>query len=75
MQRRILEDSYGRRDTSAEARVKEVYQDMNLETVYREYEDEKVAQIREVIYKLDESEGLKKVIFEGFLDKIYKRTK
>ena len=74
-QRKILENNYGRKDASAEAKVKEVYREMDLESVYRRYEDEKVGQIREAIYGIDESEGLKKSIFEGFLNKIYKRTK
>ena len=74
-QRKTLEDNYGRKDESAEARVKEVYNEMDLETVYRKYEDEKVVQIREAIYSIDESDGLKKSIFEGFLNKIHKRTK
>ena len=74
-QRKILEDNYGRKDASAEARVKEVYKEMDLESIYRVYEDEKVAQIKQAINSIDESEGLKKSIFEGFLNKIYKRTK
>ena len=48
---------------------------MDLENVYRKYEDEKVAKIREAICSIDESDGLKKSIFEGFLRKIHKRTK
>lgn len=74
-QRKALEDNYGKKNQSAETKVKEVYNEMDLEKVYRKYEDEKVGQIREVIYSIDESEGLKKSIFEGFLNKIHKRTK
>ena len=74
-QKRSLEDNYGKKNKVAEQRVKEVYDDMKLESVYREYEEVKVAEIRDVISKLDESEGLKQSIFQGFLDKIYKRTK
>ena len=74
-QRTALEENYGKKNKSAEAKVKEVYDEMELEGVYRKYEDEKVGQIREAIYAIDESEGLKKSIFEGFLNKIYKRSK
>ena len=74
-QRKALEDNYGKKDKSAEAKVKEVYNEMDLEKVYRKYEDKKVAEIREAIYSIDESDGLKKSIFEGFLRKIHKRTK
>ena len=74
-QRKTLEDNYGKKDKSAEAKVKEVYKEIDLENVYRKYEDVKVGQIREAIYSIDESDGLKKSIFEGFLQKIHKRTK
>ena len=74
-QRKVLEDNYGKKNISAEAKVKEIYHEMDLESIYRKYEDEKVCQIKEAIYAIDESEGLKKGIFEGFLNKIYKRTK
>ena len=74
-QRNVLEDNYGKKNKSAEGKVKEVYHEMDLESVYRKYEDEKVGQIKEAIYAIDESEGLKRGIFEGFLNKIYKRTK
>ncbi len=74
-QRKAIEDNYGKKDLSAETKVKEVYNEMDLEMVYRKYEDEKVGQIKEAIYSIDETEGLKKSIFEGFLNKIHKRTK
>ena len=74
-QRKTLEDNYGKKYKSAETKVKEMYTKMDLENVYRKYEDEKVGQIREAILSIDESEGLKKSIFEGFLNKIHKRRK
>ncbi|KAI4213896.1 MAG: hypothetical protein LQ351_003591 [Letrouitia transgressa] len=74
-QRQILEENYGQKNADAEAKVKAVYEEMDLDAVYKDYEAEKVRQIRELINSIDESEGLKKSIFEGFLDKIYKRTK
>ena len=74
-QRKALEDNYGKKDKSAETKVKEMYNEMDLENVYRKYEDQKVGQIRDAIFSIDESEGLKKSIFEGFLIKIHKRRK
>lgn len=74
-QRQILEENYGQKSAVAEAKVKAVYKEMDLDTVYKDYETKKVRQIRELINSIDESEGLKKSIFDGFLDKIYKRTK
>ncbi len=74
-QRTVLEENYGRKDAAKEAEVKKVFAELKLDEVYRAYEEEKVAEIREMIARVDESEGLKKEVFEGYLGKIYKRNK
>jgi len=74
-QRKILEDNYGRKDNDKEAVVKKLYDDMQLEKLYQEFEEKRVAELRDLISKVDESEGLKKTVFETFLAKIYKRSK
>ncbi|PGH00772.1 hypothetical protein AJ79_08110 [Helicocarpus griseus UAMH5409] len=74
-QRKVLEESYGRKDDALEAKVKVVFNELDLERVYREFEEEQVGKIRSMIENLDESEGLKKGVFESFLAKIYKRDK
>ncbi|CAK4030958.1 Farnesyl pyrophosphate synthase [Lecanosticta acicola] len=74
-QRKVLEQNYGKKDSKAEDEVKKVFNEMELDKVYAKYEEERVAEIREKIAKMDESEGLKKEIFEEFLRKIYKRSK
>ncbi|EER41032.1 farnesyl pyrophosphate synthetase [Histoplasma capsulatum var. duboisii H88] len=74
-QRRVLDESYGRKDATMEAKVKAVFNELNLEKVYRDFEEEQVDKIRTMIARLDESEGLKKAVFESFLAKIYKRDK
>ncbi|KAI9847972.1 MAG: Farnesyl pyrophosphate synthetase [Sclerophora amabilis] len=72
-QRQVLEANYGVKDQDKEAKVKEVYREMKLDDLYRAYEDEKVGEIRARIAEIDEGEGLKRGVFEGFLQKIYKR--
>jgi farnesyl diphosphate synthase len=74
-QRQILEKNYGRKDSACEAKVKEVYNDLKLEDVYKEFEEERVQGLRQLIANVDESQGLKKEVFEEFLRKIYKRQK
>ncbi|KAK7517000.1 ERG20 farnesyl diphosphate synthase [Phyllosticta citriasiana] len=74
-QRKVLEDNYGRKDKECEARVKKLYDELQLEKLYQEYEEKIVGEIREKISKVDESEGLKKSVFDEFLRKIYKRSK
>jgi len=74
-QRKVLEESYGQKDYAAEGRVKEVYRELKLEEVYQEYEEKSVGDIRRKIDEIDESEGLRKEVFDAFLRKIYKRSK
>lgn len=74
-QRHILDDCYGRKDGAKEAEVKKIYQELQLERVYQEYEERAVGEIKARIANIDEETGLKKQVFESFLAKIYKRSK
>jgi len=74
-QRAVLEENYGRKDAAKEAKVKQLFNEMQLDKVYGEYEEQVVGEIRQLIDQVDESEGLKKAVFEEFLRKIYKRSK
>lgn len=74
-QRKVLEENYGRKDKTKEANVKAVFNELKLDQVYQQYEDERVGELKKMIANVDESEGLKKEVFEEFLRKIYKRTK
>lgn len=74
-QRKVLEENYGRKDKDMEAKVKAVYAELKLDEVYHAFEEERVGEIRKMIAEVDESEGLRKEVFESFLRKIYKRSK
>ena len=74
-QRRLLDDNYGRKDATCEARVKQLYADLQLQQVYREYEEGCVAALRDKIAAVDETDGLKREVFSEFLRKIYQRSK
>ncbi|KAI5461365.1 isoprenoid synthase domain-containing protein [Mariannaea sp. PMI_226] len=74
-QRKILEENYGRKDDAKEKVIKQLYNELKLEDLYHAYEEKFATDIRARIANIDESEGLKKSIFEAFLAKIYKRTK
>ena len=71
----MLEENYGKKDGKAEARVKQVYAELKLDKVYREFEEKRMGDIRSMIAECDEGEGLKREVFESFLGKIYKRSK
>lgn len=72
-QRKLLDDNYGQKDDAKEAKVKELYNELQLEKRYQDYEEKRVGELREMIAAVDEKEGLKKEVFESFLAKIYKR--
>ncbi|KAL1302978.1 hypothetical protein AAFC00_003295 [Neodothiora populina] len=74
-QRAVLEENYGRKNKDNEAKVKALFDEMKLDQVYHAYEEDKVGEIKKMIENVDESEGLKKGVFEEFLRKIYKRSK
>ncbi|KAJ4417622.1 hypothetical protein N0V85_001785 [Neurospora sp. IMI 360204] len=74
-QRKTLEENYGRKDKAKEAVIKQLYDELKLEDHYKQYEEERVGEIRKMIDAIDESKGLKKQVFEAFLGKIYKRSK
>lgn len=74
-QRAILDESYGRKDAAKEAEVKAIFEQLKLNEVYQAYEEKTVGEIRDKIAHVDESNGLKKEVFDTFLRKIYKRSK
>lgn len=74
-QRKVLDENYGRKDKENEAVVKKLFDEMKLKERYQEFEEKRAGEIREMIEKVDESEGLKRSVFSAFLEKIYKRTK
>ncbi|KAN0080729.1 Isoprenoid synthase domain containing protein [Elaphomyces granulatus] len=74
-QRKILEAAYGRKDGELEAKVKVIYEELQIAEVYKKHEEKTVKELRDKIATVDESEGLKKDVFEAFLSKIYKRSK
>ncbi|KAL3460134.1 isoprenoid synthase domain-containing protein [Aspergillus heterothallicus] len=74
-QRLVLEENYGRKQDGSEGRIKALYNELKLEEVYIQYEDAKVAELRQMIDGVDESEGLKSSVFTEFLNKVYKRKK
>ncbi|EGR47729.1 hypothetical protein MKX07_001600 [Trichoderma sp. CBMAI-0711] len=74
-QRKILEDNYGQKDDAKEQAIKQLYNDLKLKERYEEFEEKRAAELKDLINKIDESQGLKKEVFEVFLGKIYKRSK
>jgi len=74
-QKKILEQNYGRKDAECEKVIKQLYRDLNLEQIYKDYEAEAVKGIRSKIALVDESKGLKKDVLENFVKKIAGRSR
>lgn len=70
-----FQENYGKKDAEAEAKIKALYIDLNIEDIYKAYEEKSFQELTAMINKLDESTGVKKAVFTEFMDKIYKRTK
>ncbi|KAF8211656.1 isoprenoid synthase domain-containing protein [Mycena galopus ATCC 62051] len=76
-QRAVLDENYGRKDSTAEARVKEVFEAVGLREHFTKYEADTYARLVGLIAAIPEGtqQGtLKREIFTSFLKKIYKRS-
>lgn len=71
-QRKILEVNYGQHDVKKIAKVKKLYQEINLTAVFEKYEEESYQTIQKL---LDDIKELPREVFEFLLRKIYKRSK
>ena len=70
-QRRRLEEHYGSSESAEVAEVLEVYRELGLQQVFRDYEERFFAEASQRIEKV---EGLPTEVFSLFLDRVYKRT-
>ncbi|KAI8824143.1 isoprenoid synthase domain-containing protein [Fimicolochytrium jonesii] len=67
-QRQLLDANYGQKSPENVAIVKRIYEQLHLETVYREYEDRSYKRISELIEQIDES-LLPRDIFVTFMNR------
>uniref|UniRef100_A0A7S2BBN6 Farnesyl pyrophosphate synthase n=1 Tax=Florenciella parvula TaxID=236787 RepID=A0A7S2BBN6_9STRA len=72
-QKAVLKENYGHWDDAKVEVVKQLYRDMDLETLYRAYEEESYKEIMAMKPKVEAL--LPWSIFEIFLGKVYKRSK
>ncbi|GAA5825841.1 hypothetical protein JCM11251_000022 [Rhodosporidiobolus azoricus] len=77
-QRKVLDDNYGQKNSECEAKVKAVFEEMELKRRFEEYEADSYKRINALIDQIPASgteEGLKREVFQSFLAKVYKRQK
>ena len=71
-QRKTLEANYGQWDEKKVKKVKQLYEELGIEQMFKDYEEESYLQIQAELEKVTE---LPKEVFELLLKKIYKRSK
>ena len=71
-QRQILVDNYGQDDEEKIAAVKRLYVELNLEDIFKAYEEKSYKSIKNLIAQVTDIPG---EVFEFLLRKIYKRSK
>lgn len=74
-QRKLLDENYGKKDDESEARVKKLFNELQIPAIYQQYEEDVVERLRAQIDNIDESRGLKKEVLTSFLGKVHKRSK
>lgn len=71
-QRKVLEDNYGKHDDASVEKVKALYRELDLESVFKKYEQ---ASHDELMAKVEAQDALPAGVFTAMLSKIYKRSK
>ncbi|KAL0476471.1 farnesyl pyrophosphate synthase [Acrasis kona] len=71
-QRRMLQENYGKSDPSNVAKVKNLYKELGVQQVYKNYEKDVEAELRALIGNVT---GINSNIFTKLLDKIVNRQK
>lgn len=74
-QRKVLDENYGRKDAEKEQKCRAVFNELDIESIYHEYEEKVASELRAKIANIDESRGFKAEVLTLFLNKIYHRKK
>ncbi|KAH6892768.1 farnesyldiphosphatesynthetase, partial [Coprinopsis sp. MPI-PUGE-AT-0042] len=72
--RAILDKHYGKKTAEDEAKIKEVYRELDVPSHYKTYEEGVVGEIKRRIGESGDKGGLRRAVFDSFLDKIYGRS-
>lgn len=73
-QRQILNENYGQNDPVKIQKIKDLYKELKIEELYKQYEEDSYKRISEMISKVDSS-IINPNVFTKFMSRIYKRTK
>ena len=71
----LSQEHYGKHDDESEAKIKALFQDMQLEEQFKKYEEESYESLKAKIAAVDAAGQMPGGVFQGLLSKIYKREK
>ena len=74
-QNELLHANYSRSEPECVARVKDLYKNLGIEQLYKEYEEQQYTELNTMIDELAKKSKLPSLIFHDFLSRIYRRTK
>lgn len=74
-QKELLKANYGKHDEESVGRVKQLYKDMKLEELFKEYEADSYAKLQTLIKDACAGSSVPEEVFTSLLGKIYKRSK
>ncbi|CAI1507251.1 hypothetical protein SEUBUCD646_0J00510 [Saccharomyces eubayanus] len=74
-QRKTLDENYGRKDSTSEAKCRKIFNDLKIDQLYEQYEESIAKELKLKISQVDESRGFKADVLTAFLNKVYKRSK
>ncbi|KAF9975773.1 Farnesyl pyrophosphate synthetase [Actinomortierella ambigua] len=73
-QRKVLDENYGKKDEKNVAAVKEIFKQLDIEGLFKAYEEDSYNRLMALIEKIDHPQ-LHQEVFITFMKRIYKRTK
>ena len=73
--KQILKQNYGKNDSECVSRVKQIYFEIDLKNIFKEFEKNIFKEIQELIENFERESNLTKSIFDEPLNQINKRNK
>lgn len=74
-QKKILLENYALEDVKNVAKVREIYDQLNMRKVYQDYEEQSYQEIKSLIEKFEYPQQVPLDVFHWLLKKIYRRSK
>jgi len=71
VQRQLIQNHYGLKDESSVQLIKTLYKELGIPQLYADHEESSYKELTKLVKNIEND--LPSVVFQGFMDKIYKR--